>query len=76
MLLFAIVVINRLFCFLNSDEKESRNIKKAPSNELGVEIEPNTIKNQNNDEQLWEILDDDEENSNEQSENRENWLPR
>jgi len=32
-LLFDIVVINRLFYFLNSDEKESRNMKKALSNE-------------------------------------------
>lgn len=69
MLLFVIVVINRLFYFFNSDEKESRNIKKALSNEFCAEIEPNTIENQNNDEPLGEISDDDEEGSNEQSEN-------
>ncbi|XP_009575120.1 PREDICTED: glutamate-rich protein 2, partial [Fulmarus glacialis] len=60
--------------YLGQDEKESRNIKKALSNELGDEIEPNTIENQNNDELLGEISDDEEESNNEQSENEEGKL--
>ncbi|KAM6200712.1 glutamate-rich protein 2 [Sarcoramphus papa] len=59
---------------MGKGEKESRNIKKALSNELGAEIEPNTIENQNNDEPLGDISHDDEESSNERSESEEGKL--
>lgn len=45
-------------------------MKKNLRNELGAEMETNTVENQNNDEPLVEISDD-EESSNEQSENEE-----
>ncbi|XP_062434894.1 glutamate-rich protein 2 [Rhea pennata] len=53
------------------NEKESRNIKKAPEKELCAQIQANGIKNHNNDELLTEISDDNNEISNEQSENED-----
>lgn len=63
--------LNRLFYLFNSNEEEWRNNKKAFSNELGAEVEPNTTENQNNDDQ---ISNNDEESSNEQSANEEGKL--
>lgn len=66
-----IIVINRLFYLFNSDEEESRNHKKAFSNELGAEVESHTTEDQNNYDQ---ISNRDEESSNEQSANEEGKL--